>query len=291
MHTRASIVVPNWSVSPHSNFATRTGGIGMRRYMRMWSVLMLVLSVLVLSTTTASSADHDEVPFDVANVFFELNDTDGDLGIHALIDGEPWKNLEVEDPKANRMLNIRVNGRLRRQGLTELFFESAEPAFDELSPEAFFNRFPEGTYEIEGETLEGDELESEAEVTHLLPAPPENVLVSGEAEPEDGDCDEGPVREVSGPVVISWDEVTLSHPEIGRTGEPIEVVKYQVVVEREEPTTLVFSVDLPPDVRSLTVPADFIALSDAFKFEILVREASGNQTAVESCFEVNQAAP
>jgi hypothetical protein len=66
------------------------------------------------------------------------------------------------------------------------------------------------------------------------------------------------------------------------------VVKYQVVVEREEPTLLVFSVDLPPDVTEIEVPAGFIALGDAFKFEILVREASGNQTAVESCFEIEK---
>lgn len=36
-----------------------------------------------------------EIPFSVADVYFELYDTDGDLGIHALIDGEPWKKLEI----------------------------------------------------------------------------------------------------------------------------------------------------------------------------------------------------
>ena len=39
--------------------------------------------------------DGDEIPFDEAIVFFELNNTDGDLGIHSLIDGEPWKRLEL----------------------------------------------------------------------------------------------------------------------------------------------------------------------------------------------------
>jgi len=78
-------------------------------------------------------------------------------------------------------------------------------------------------------------------------------------------------------------------PEIGKTGEEIEVVKYQVVVEREEPILLVFSVDLPPGVTEVEIPSGFIALGDEFKFEILVREASGNQTAVESCFEVVEA--
>jgi hypothetical protein len=228
--------------------------------------------------------DGVEIPFDEANIFFELNHTDGDLGIHALIDGEPWKRLEIEDPRERELLDIRVTGRLRRQGLTEIFFESAEPTFDELPPRRFFRRFPEGNYEIEGVTLEGDELESTAELTHVLPAPPDNILVSGIPAAED--CDEDPLPLVSGPVIISWDPVTDSHPEIGRTGD-IEVVKYQVVVEREEPTLLVFNVDLPPDVTQVEIPAGFIALGDEFKFEILVREANGNQTAVESCFEVD----
>ena len=83
------------------------------------------------------------------------------------VDGEPWKYLSVEDPNGRHMLNIRVRGRLRRQGLTELAFESAEPTFDELTPDEFFERFPEGQYDIEGVTVDGEELESETEITHL----------------------------------------------------------------------------------------------------------------------------
>ena len=97
------------------------------------------------------------------------------------------------------------------------------------------------------------------------------------------------------PIVISWEPVTQSHPELGRTGEPIEVVRYQPVVEyeNENEVTFVFSTLLPPsdEQMSITVPDEFIEAGpdqgvDEFKFEILVRETSGNQTAVESCFEV-----
>ncbi|PVV14374.1 MAG: hypothetical protein B6D82_06070, partial [gamma proteobacterium symbiont of Ctena orbiculata] len=94
-------------------------------------------------------------------MFFELNDTDGDLGIHGKVDGDEWKRLEIEDPYERRMMNIRAIGRLKRQGITELFFESAEPTFDELDPKKFFKRFPEGIYEIEGITLDGEERENE----------------------------------------------------------------------------------------------------------------------------------
>jgi hypothetical protein len=268
------------------NPVKHTEGVSMTRHRGWLSVLLAAVVALVLAAgSSVSWADNEnEIPFDEADIFFELNHTDGDLGIHALIDGEPWKRLEIEDPQERRMLNIYVNGRLRRQGLTEIFFESAEPSFDELSPEEFFRRFPEGKYEIEGETLEGKELESTARLTHVLPAPPGNIMVSGIASAEN--CDVEPLPSVSKPVIISWDPVTQSHPEIGRTGEVIKVVKYQLVVEREEPTLLVFSVDLPPTVTEFKVPSDFIALGEEFKFEILVREKSGNQTAVESCFVV-----
>ena len=225
----------------------------------------------------------NEIPFSEAKLFFELNHTDGDLGIHGLIDGDAWKKLEIEAPGESELLNIQVTGRLRKQGLTEIFFESAEPPFDELPPEKFFRRFPEGAYEISGVTLDGQELESIVDVSHVLPAPPANILLSGVAAAEN--CDADPLPSVSEPVTISWDPVTTSHPEVGESGA-IEVAQYTLIVEREEPTLLIFSVDLPPDVTSFEVPENFTALGEEFKFEIVVREANGNQTAVESCFEL-----
>lgn len=253
--------------------------------------MLPICSVTVASFMFASLAPqalaygNDEPPFDEASIFFELNDTDGDLGIHAFIDGDPWKKLTIEDPRDRNMLKIKVKGRLRNQGLTELFFESAEPSFDELLPADFFERFPAGEYDIEGVTLEGEDLESTVILSHVMPAPADNMMVAGQMAAEDCDADELPSVEGGESVVISWDPVNSSHPDIGEWGD-VEVVKYQAVVEREEPTLLIFSVDLPPSVTQIEVPASFIALGDEFKFEVLVREASGNQTAVESCFEV-----
>jgi hypothetical protein len=270
----------------------REKSIGMKRHMHLLPFFRVAAAAFILAFAApelwaGDEDDWDEIPFAEANIFFELNNTDGDLGIHALIDGEAWKRLEIEGPKERELLDIRVKGRLRRQGLTEIFFESAEPSFDELKPKRFFRRFPEGKYEIEGLTLDGYELESTAEVTHLLPAPPKNIKVSGIPAAENCDAEELPSVDGSKPVIITWEPVTTSHPELGRTDEVIEVVKYQVVAEREEPTLLIFSIDLPPTVTEIQIPAGFIALGQEFKFEILVREASGNQTAVESCFEIN----
>lgn len=237
-------------------------------------------------------ADEDEIPFAEAHLFFELNDTDGDLGIHALIDGDPWKTLKIEDTKERRMLNVRVNGRLRRQGLTEFFFESAEPDFEELDPKVFFKRFPAGTYEIEGYTLKGEEMESETKLTHLIPAPPEasvnGRLIAKECDEDEAEYD-APLA--SPPITISWPEVKESHPELGKptSSKKIKIHNYEVVVEVEidDDFSSVMHVTLPPDQTSMSIPEEVIALAEdesQIKYEVLVRESSYNQTALESCF-------
>jgi hypothetical protein len=47
-----------------------------------------------------------------------------------------------------------------------------------------------------------------------------------------------------------------------------------------------FSLDLPPTVTQFEVPTGVTALGGEFKFEIIVRTAAGNNTAVESCFRM-----
>jgi hypothetical protein len=249
---------------------------------------LFLAAVVVFSLATAAPGRGEDIPLEEAEIFLELNHTDGDLGIHGLVDGEAWRKLDIKSPNGRKILTVRAKGRLRRHGLTEVFFESEEPSFDELPPEEFLERFPEGEYKFVGRTVEGDKLEGTATLTHLLPAPPANILISGEAAAENCDAEVLPV--VSDPVIIEWAPVTLSHPDIGTpTSSPaIEIVGYQVVVEREEPTLLVFSVDLPPGATSVEVPPEFIATGTEFKLEILVREASGNQTAVETCFEMEE---
>ena len=266
----------------------------MKHRKTLQSISVAALCIAPLSVIAEDHDDDEEIPFDVAHVFFELNNTDGDLGIHALIDGEPWKKLRIEDPNERRILNINVRGRLRRQGLTELFFESAEPTFDELSPEEFFARFPEGTYEVEGRTLEGDELESETEISHAMPAPA-TAFVNGYPAAQQCD-DEEPGYDATvldeDEVVIAWDPVTTTHPWLGNPqGAPgLTIYNYEVVVETDletpdgEEFTTVFSVVLPPNVTEMTVPEEFLEQTDEFKYEILARADNWNQTAVESCF-------
>jgi len=247
----------------------------------------VLLTALPLAGIAGNHDDDDEITFDEAFLFFELNDTDGDLGIHSKIDGDEWKSLSIEDPSERHMLKVNVRGRLRRQGLTELFFESAEPSFDELDPETFFSRFPAGTYEVEGVSLDDEEMESETVLTHVMPAPPV-VYLNGELDETECDDEEGELLSVDEgePVVISWDEVTDNHEDLGKNGA-IVVLNYEVVVEIDE-TPWHASAILPPDARDYAVPAEILVLGDEIKYEVLVREESYNQTAVESCFVIEE---
>lgn len=252
----------------------------------------LALGTLGGAAATSHPVDEQEAPFDVAELYFELNNTDGDLGIHSLIDGEAWQRLEIEDPSENVLLQVRAASRLRRQGLTELFFESAEPPFESddpdeitLTPEQFFRRFPEGTYEISGITLTGEELESEAVITHLMPAPP-TIFVAGQ--PVSEDCEDDPGPTVAAPFDITWLPVTTSHPEIGRSGEPIELARYELIVERPNDPVVPLKITavLGPDVTSFPFPTGLVT-GEPMKVEVLAREIGGNQTATEACFSVD----
>jgi hypothetical protein len=244
-----------------------------------------ILAAWLLAIALPSGAAAQSAGYGKARLFFELNNTDGDLGIHADLDGDPWRRLTIEDAGGERMLDIEVTGRLRSQGLTELAYESAEPPFDKLAPAEFFRRFPEGEYRIKGVALDGKEMTATAKLSHVIPAPPGTIRVSGMAVPKD--CDAGPVPSVAKPVVVSWNPVTAAHPDLGKQGS-IEISGYQLVVEPHSSSELVLSVNLPPTAKSFEVPKDFIALGGAegFKIEILATAANGNQTATESCFKL-----
>ena len=245
------------------------------------SFLAVALVVSWLGAGKVAFAEHeedeDEIPFTVGQVLIQLNDTDGDLGFHARVDGDAWKRVRIFDPKERKLFDLRIRGRLRRQGLTELSFESAEPTFDELAPDVFFKRFPEGEYEIEGVGIDGRELESTSAFSHLIPAAPDNLTVSGA--PASEDC-EVHVPFVGSPVEIAWDPVDSSHPELGRPGDVI-IDSYEVSVEAE---TVTLVIDVDGGTTAVAVPDGAIPSGEEVKYQVLVREAGGNEASSESCF-------
>ncbi len=237
------------------------------------------LGVLALAASLLLGAQAN-AQFTKGEIFFELNDTDGDLGIHANLDGSEYKRLEVEDPTGTPIMLIRAFGRLAQQGLTQLSLESAEPSFDELDPADFFRRFPEGFYEIEATGLDGVEFETRTRLSHVLSEPVPNLTVNGLAAADS--CDEPALPIVRAPVVIDWDPATRSHPDLGKRGTP-QIVLYQLFVEQG---AVKFSVDLAPNVTRFQVPAEILALTGTFKYEVIARTSSGNNTATETCFRL-----
>ncbi len=234
--------------------------------MRRQSIALTGLVVPLAALVVGSGAPDDEILFAQTHLIIELNDTAGDVGVQVFLDGDPWRQLRVFNPSGRRILEIRGTGSLELQGLTELFFESSEPPLSELSLEEFKRRFPEGEYEFEGITIEGDFIEGTASFTHVIPDAP--VVLSPP---------EGSMQNAAN-TVISW--LDVANP------PGSEITAYQVIV-----TDLVevfpkrtFSVHVPAGTTSMTVPAEFLQLGADYEFEVLAIEAGGNQTITASFF-------
>lgn len=242
------------------------------------TTLLLSLAILGLAAGGATAAP---LQLSEAELFFELNDTDHDLGFHASIDGGPYTRLEIDDPTDRTILTLVAQGRLATQGLTQFFMESAEPPFDQLPPEDFFKRFPEGEYDIE--VIRGNKkFETTVELSHVMAAPASGIEINGLDAAED--CDAVPLPSVSEPVTIDWEPVTESHPDVGDPGDgSVEIDRYQFFVEQGD---VKFAVDLPPTVTEFVVPTEITKAGGTFKFEIIARTSDLNNTAIENCFIV-----
>jgi hypothetical protein len=226
--------------------------------------LASALALLGAAQVRGAGRAREEIPFEAAKLIIELNATDEDVGIQAFLDGEGWRRVKITDPRGRKIVDVKAKGSVGKTGITELFFESEEPSLAELPLDEFLVRFPEGEYEFEGVSIEGDELVGVATLTHAIPEGP--ILVS----PEEG-ADVDPAN-----VVVDWEPVP--DPPGG------SIVEYEVIVERAD-VLRVFDVHVPAAVTSVTVPPEFLEDGRPYKFEVLAIEAGGNQTLSESAFE------
>lgn len=233
---------------------------------RAWIGGVVVVIALMAAASVASAGQESAaqtIRFSKAKILFELNATAQDAGIQALLDGEGWDNVQVFSPDGELLLDIEADGSVGDIGVTELFFESAEPSLADLPLDELFAMFPEGRYRFAGTTVEGQRLVGSATLSHDIPAKP-NVVAPAEG---------GVVDPAN--TVIEWEPVT----------EPagIEIAGYQVIVELEEPLR-VFSVDLPASDTSVTVSAEFLEPGTDYKFEVLAVADNANQTIHEGTF-------
>ncbi|MBA2564195.1 MAG: hypothetical protein H0V09_02075 [Gemmatimonadetes bacterium] len=240
-----------------------------RRFQRPGPLSAVVGAGMALAFTVAVSPLPAQTRFSDARMIFEVNSTDGDAGIQVFLDGDEWRTVAMTDPGGREILEVTNKGRLANVGLTELFVESQEPSFDEVPLREFLQKFPAGEYRFRGITVEGEAIVASATLTHRIPEGP--VIVAPEPDA---------VLRPDG-AVIEWRPVTRPRG--------IEIVRYQVIVELEEPSLLggkaVFSVDLPATVTSLRLPREFLQFGKEYKFEVLAIEAGGNQTISEASFE------
>ena len=244
-----------------SNTRTR-----LRRWRALTAASAAAITVAMIVGAAAPPPARPVRFFSDARMIIELNNTAGDVGVQMFIDGEPWKQLKVFDPRGIKVLDIGGSSSLRLQGLTELFFESSEPPLVQVSLAKFLARFPKGVYELEGVTIKGNKIEGEALFTHSIPAAPV-ILSPLEDSLQDPDN-----------TVVTWEDVP------NPPGSVIDA--YQVIVTQllDVRPRRMFSVHVPASVTSVTVPVGFMRPNADYEFEVLAIEAGGNQTITTSIF-------
>ena len=223
------------------------------------------VAVLALATATlpaaAAGTKAGKVQLEFSRIYWEYNASANDLGVHVTLDGEDWNKLKILDPHNRVLFSVVGKGPYQNLGMTELFFEGAEPALDEFPLADLLALFPEGVYDFEGITVDGAAIEGEWQFSQAIP--------------------DGP--HVSATVVgndylrIDWTAVTSNPP--GFPVKPLNITGYQVIVDP-------FQVTVPANVHSLTVSPEFVASlgPGEHPIEVLAIEASGNQTLTEASF-------
>ena len=286
---------------------TRKKSTGKKRHMFLLPVFLVAVIALILGATAPVSwgfggHGHEVVELDECEVFIEYNSTDGDFGVHFFWDGEPWKWMTVWNEHLWPVLNVGTGKNVRAQGLTEGFFESAEPTLRELSFQEFLERFPEDVYRFRGRTLDWQRLVCETDFTHVIPCP-----FNEDAEPEIE------VNWVPGTPLLSveWDEVTDVIKLTQEITDPDEfpdctdgpedlIVGYEavfelVVLEDDDEQVYKETAILPADAEIYTASPEFTQLAveaenaanggtiegAELKVEVIAKEESGNSTITE----------
>jgi hypothetical protein len=221
--------------------------------------LHIVLPAAVLGLLIPAAAYGQG--FEEARIYIEYNETANDLGFHVSLDGEDWTDLKIFDPRGKKIFDVSASGGYKNLGLTELFFEGAEPNLSEFPLEELLELFPEGEYRFVGKTVDNEHLESTAVLSHVVPDGP---VVSTQAA-------------LGGTIRITWQPVT--GPAEILPDRNIEITGYQVIVGS-------FQVTVPASATGVTVPAEYYQSLPAgtHDFEVLAIDESGNQTITEGFF-------
>jgi hypothetical protein len=232
----------------------------MRRRVGAIAVLIGVAAASAAAIAAAGGgpggADKKPLEYAAANLFIETNATDGDIGLQLFMDAEAWDSFKLFDPEGRMLIQkASTEGRLEGWGLTEYFFETEEPSFDEVSIKQFKKQFPAGTYTFRGRTVDGRKLIGSDRLSHLIPEGP--VITSPS---------KGQVLDRNS-VVVSWEPVTKP--------AGVKIASYEVIIEQGDRD---LDLRLPPEVTSVSIPPEFLIPGRKALGEVLAKEKSGNQT-------------
>ena len=107
--------------------------------------LTIVLTAAILLTSAAVHASPTAViPLKDAKLNIEHNATDNDTGFQGFIDSEGWRQLDVRGP-GGQVLAFEGRGSLAKLGVTELFFETVEPANADVAIDKMLAKLPRAT--------------------------------------------------------------------------------------------------------------------------------------------------
>lgn len=251
-------------------------------------------ALLAVGGWSAAQATEPCADFDECKVLIEINATDGDIGFHWLGDAGDLRSMRIDDPDGAKVFENGAFGPLREQKLTETFGESAEPLCwpdPEADPEDledivtlrdFREIWGPGTYEFTGKGEGGEKLFGETQLTYDLPAAPQMVDFDGSMISWMPGNDLGNCAPLSGGV---GQETVAEVLDIISDPATVVVDAYEVVLEPDvedgDPTgNLVFSVRVPGDATSVTVPADYLAsLPDDTPVKVEVGAIGGQDNA------------
>ncbi len=193
-------------------------------------------------------------------------------GYGIAIDAAPWNVALVQGPYGEAVLDVGAAGALADFGLVRMELATHQPAAGDQPLHELLGLFPQGSYEMLAVMMQAGAaaappamLGSDA-LSHGLPRAAPIVA------PADGaQLDAGAHLEVR------WDAVMSA-----LTGDPIDVVGYEVVVARQtdDPSAFVrrFRARVPADTRAVTVPGELIEPGAVYDVSVIACERSGNCT-------------
>lgn len=242
---------------------------------------ILVIAVIGVAIWYYNINSGETMPLKEAKLIIEHNAKDKDTGFQGFIDSEGWKKLTVTGPDGV-VLKFKGKGKLGKLGLTELFFETVEPANKDVPISDMLKVLPEGEYTFKGTAMEVGERKGitigTATLTHTIPSGP--ILLTPV---------EGATVSAEEDLIVSWNPVTKTID-----NKPVNIISYQLIIEKDEAPhkNMIgkkgLSMYLPTSVTQMRIPKEFLEPNTKYNWEVLAIEESGNQALMSSHFNTSK---